>query len=149
MEEVSKKVHPIDAHVGLRVRLRRQMLGISQNELGHQLGVTFQQIQKYEKGANRIGASRLYEIANALNINVQYFYDNVEIAKANLDKKTDNEFDDISAAESVKLYQYFSKIPDHEVRKCLLEFMKVISNEAAGSTASIKNRLKDKNEKPL
>ena len=79
MEEVSKKVHPIDAHVGLRVRLRRQMLGISQNELGHQLGVTFQQIQKYEKGANRIGASRLYEIANALNINVQYFYDNVEI----------------------------------------------------------------------
>ncbi len=67
--------HPIDGHVGAQLRARRIVMGLSQNELGHALGVTFQQIQKYEKGTNRIGASRLFELASILKVDVQYFFD--------------------------------------------------------------------------
>ena len=70
-----KKPNPIDVHVGSRVRLRRTMLGISQEKLGEHLGITFQQIQKYEKGANRIGASRLQEIARVLDTPVAFFFE--------------------------------------------------------------------------
>ncbi len=69
--------HPIDVHVGGRVRIRRKMLRISQTELGNSLGLTFQQIQKYERGANRIGASRLYQIANILDVPVSFFFEDI------------------------------------------------------------------------
>ena len=71
----ARKPNPIDIHVGSRVRFRRMLLGMSQEKLGELLGLTFQQVQKYEKGINRIGASRLFEIANVLGVNVQFFYD--------------------------------------------------------------------------
>ena len=70
MIENKKKPNPIDVHVGSRVRLRRNMLGMSQEKLGEALGITFQQIQKYEKGANRVGASRLQAIATVMNVPV-------------------------------------------------------------------------------
>ena len=70
-----RKSNPVDIHVGGRVRLRRMLLGMSQEKLGESLGLTFQQIQKYEKGANRIGASRLFELARILGVNVQYFFE--------------------------------------------------------------------------
>ena len=65
----------MDAHVGTRVRLRRMLLGMSQEKLGEHLGLTFQQVQKYEKGVNRIGASRLFDLARVLGVPVQFFYD--------------------------------------------------------------------------
>ena len=68
---------PVDVHVGARVRMRRLMLGLSQDKLAETVGLTFQQIQKYEKGANRIGASRLFQLASALNVPVQYFYEDL------------------------------------------------------------------------
>src|ERR1043165_6109467 len=71
-----KKPNPIDVHVGSRVRLRRMMLGMSQEKLGERLGITFQQIQKYEKGSNRIGASRLQHIASVLTVPVSFFFEN-------------------------------------------------------------------------
>src|SRR5215212_6697792 len=74
-EENKKKPNPIDIHVGSRVRLRRMMLGMSQERLGENLGITFQQIQKYEKGTNRIGASRLQHIARVLSMPVSYFFE--------------------------------------------------------------------------
>ena len=75
---MSKKApNPVDVHVGSRLRLRRIMLGISQEKLGAELGLTFQQIQKYEKGMNRIGASRLYAISRALDTSIQYFFDDL------------------------------------------------------------------------
>src|SRR5271165_2241955 len=70
-----KQPNPIDIHVGSRVRLRRMMLGMSQEKLGENLGITFQQIQKYEKGTNRIGASRLQHIARVLSMPVSYFFE--------------------------------------------------------------------------
>lgn len=69
------KSHPVDVHVGTRMRQRRTLLGMSQTKLGNAVALTFQQVQKYERGANRVGASRLYEFANALDVPVAYFFD--------------------------------------------------------------------------
>jgi transcriptional regulator with XRE-family HTH domain len=73
---------PIDIHVGSRVRLRRNMLGLSQEKLGEAVGLTFQQVQKYERGANRIGASRLWELSEILDVTVQFFFDHEDPVRA-------------------------------------------------------------------
>src|ERR1700731_4074916 len=73
----SDKPNPIDVHVGTRVRLRRTLLGMSQEKLGDALGLTFQQVQKYERGANRIGASRLYDLSRVLDVPVSFFFDDI------------------------------------------------------------------------
>src|ERR671912_2088128 len=70
-----KDAQPVDRHVGSRVRMRRMMVGVSQEKLGDSCGITFQQIQKYEKGTNRIGASRLHQIARILEVPVEFFYE--------------------------------------------------------------------------
>jgi transcriptional regulator with XRE-family HTH domain len=70
--------HPVDRHVGLHIRMRRKALGISQEKLAEALGLTFQQVQKYERGANRVSASKLWEIARALKTNIAYFYEGLE-----------------------------------------------------------------------
>ena len=75
MIENKKKPNPIDIHVGSRIRLRRTMLGMSQEKLGESLGITFQQIQKYEKGANRISASKLWDIARFFKVDIGYFFE--------------------------------------------------------------------------
>src|SRR5580693_6549785 len=72
-----KQANPIDGQVGNRVRLRRMLIGMSQEKLGELLGLTFQQVQKYEKGVNRIGAGRLYQVAHILGVPVSYFYEGV------------------------------------------------------------------------
>src|SRR5271154_3705230 len=74
--------NPVDIHVGSRVRLRRNMLGLSQEKLGEAIGLTFQQVQKYERGANRIGASRLHELSRFLDVPVQFFYDDQDPVRA-------------------------------------------------------------------
>ena len=76
----SRRANPVDVHVGSRVRLRRMLLGMSQEKLGEHLGLTFQQIQKYEKGINRIGASRLYDLSKVLSVPVQFFYEELAVA---------------------------------------------------------------------
>src|SRR5262249_48391300 len=73
---------PIDIHVGSRVRLRRNMLGLSQEKLGEAIGLTFQQVQKYERGANRIGASRLHDLSQVLDVPVSFFFDNTDPVRA-------------------------------------------------------------------
>src|SRR6476620_2789640 len=76
------KPNPIDVHVGSRVRLRRNMLGMSQERLGEAIGLTFQQVQQYERGANRIGASRLHELSQVLNVPVSFFFDDTDPVRA-------------------------------------------------------------------
>src|ERR1700752_933156 len=78
------KPNPIDVHVGSRVRLRRTLLGMSQEKLGEAIGLTFQQVQKYERGANRVGASRLYDLSRVLDVPVSFFFDDIstEVAAA-------------------------------------------------------------------
>src|SRR5277367_1577262 len=73
----SGKPNPIDTHVGARVRLRRTLLGMSQEKLGEAIGLTFQQVQKYERGANRIGASRLFDLSRVLDVPVSFFFDDM------------------------------------------------------------------------
>lgn len=76
----TKQPHPVDVYVGQRVRLRRTLLGLSQGRLGDQLGLTFQQVQKYERGANRIAASRLKQMADALDVPIGFFFDGFDDA---------------------------------------------------------------------
>jgi len=129
--------HPIDVHVGSRVRLRRMMMGISQDRIGEQLNLTFQQIQKYEKGANRIGASRLFTIASILDVPVQFFFDNLpdaalgdlpESASVPADAvETDYVMDFVGSREGLELNAAFSKITKPETRKALVELVKTLA----------------------
>lgn len=131
-----KKPNPIDVHVGSRVRLRRTMLGISQEKLGEHLGITFQQIQKYEKGANRIGASRLQEIARVLNTPVAFFFEDAPGTAAGAatgfaeTESADYVVDFLSSTEGLQLNRAFVKIKDAKVRKKIIEMVRALSGEA-------------------
>lgn len=141
--ENKRAPHPIDVHVGSRVRLRRMMQGISQDKLGEELGLTFQQVQKYEKGVNRIGASRLYEIARILDVPVQFFYDDYGdgpetlIGFAETQRNLGGEKDDradflatLSTPEGMQLCRAFAKIKDYQVRRRVLDLVKTLGEEA-------------------
>lgn len=135
MAEVKKKPNPIDIHVGSRVRLRRTMLGMSQEKLGEHLGITFQQIQKYEKGANRIGASRLQEIASVLNTPVSFFFDDApSTGRKSAEGFSDTEsanyvVDFLSSSEGLQLNRAFVKIRDPKVRRKIVEMVRALAGE--------------------
>lgn len=122
----------VDEHVGRRLRQRRNELGISQEKLGAALGLTFQQVQKYEKGQNRIGAGRLYRIATILSVPVQYFFDNLPDGPepaARVEHKTGE--DDIRAfattPEGRALSAGFVRIPDSATRRCIVDLVRAIA----------------------
>lgn len=121
----------LDVHIGQKVKFRRSMLGISQDKLGSYLGVTFQQIQKYEKGTNRVSASMLYNIANILNVDMQYFVDEFNINKALHDGSVptyDAEFSKKKETkETVDLLKAYYKITDPTIRKKVLEIVKTFA----------------------
>lgn len=133
------KPDPIDVHVGKRVKLQRTLLGMRQGTLGDLLGVTCQQVLKYERGTNRIGSSRLYELAQALNVPVSFFFDNMvgrqlpdivqdplpglaEISEAFHPDVDDTQI--IERSESLKLIRAYYQIIDLRVRKRLFELIK-------------------------
>jgi transcriptional regulator with XRE-family HTH domain len=128
-----KKPNPIDIHVGSRVRLRRNMLGMSQEKLGEMLGITFQQIQKYEKGTNRVGASRLQAISTVMNVPVSYFF---EDAPGQDDDRSGFAEDDGSAyvvdflnsSEGLQLARAFIKISDPKVRRRIIDLVKSLAS---------------------
>jgi transcriptional regulator with XRE-family HTH domain len=126
---VSKKANPIDAQVGNRVRIRRMLMGMSQERLGDTLGLTFQQIQKYEKGINRIGAGRLFEIARILGVPIDYFYDGVSAAAEEPGEGTPPVMEFVSSGEGLQLSLAFMKIRDPKVRKRVLDLVKSLSEE--------------------
>lgn len=131
---IAKSPNPIDVHVGSRVRLRRLLMGLSQDKLGEELGVTFQQVQKYERGANRIGASRLFQMARVLDVPVGFFFDGMEQKAVEGFAEGDqtplvNNF--INSPEGVALAASFSKIKDPKVRRRVLDLVKSLSDEAA------------------
>ncbi len=123
--------HPVDQHVGSRVKLRRMILGMSQDALGKSLGLTFQQIQKYEKGVNRIGASRLFELSELLEVPIQFFYDDYgsgASAQGFAEGDTAETFMElVNSPEGVQLCRHFAEIKDPKVRKRVLELVKSIS----------------------
>ncbi|GAA5098541.1 helix-turn-helix transcriptional regulator [Bartonella acomydis] len=131
MAETRKKPDPIDIYVGTRIRLRRNILGLTQEKLGEKLGVTFQQIQKYEKGTNRIGASRLQAIAEIMDVPVSYFFDKgLQTQHVEGFTESDNDFIDFcSSNEGIQLMRAFTNISDAKVRRKIIDLAKALSEE--------------------
>jgi transcriptional regulator with XRE-family HTH domain len=135
MTENKKRPNPIDIHVGSRIRLRRNMVAMSQEKLGDKLGITFQQIQKYEKGTNRVGASRLQAIGAILNVPVSYFFEDAPRENGEpgdgFAEEPGNTFstDFLSTTEGVQLIRSFVKISDPKVRRKVLDLIKVLADE--------------------
>jgi transcriptional regulator with XRE-family HTH domain len=124
------KANHIDEEVGNRLRLRRTELGMSQEELGRRLKLTFQQIQKFESGSNRISASYLYEIAQILRVPVSYFFSDVSSSKRRKDMPvTLQKF--LMSAEGLSLWRAFSKVDDDTVRQRVIALVKAVADEPA------------------
>ena len=127
--------NPIDIHVGARVRLRRLMLRMSQDKLGENLGVTFQQVQKYERGSNRVSASRLWSMADVLDVPVQYFFEGLsmraEAGGFGENDQTPLVYDFINSPDGVQLAAAFSRITDPKVRRQVLQLVRALSGEGA------------------
>ncbi len=123
----------VDVHVGGRVRLRRTLLGMSQEKLGEALGLTFQQVQKYERGVNRIGSSRLFHLSQILDVPVSFFFDEMpeldDDALPGLGEKPQQPFepDPLVKRETLELVRAYYKIRDPKARKRLFELTKAIS----------------------
>ena len=132
MRVPKKQANPIDIQVGNRVRIRRMLIGMSQERLGDLLGLTFQQVQKYEKGVNRIGAGRLFEVSRILNVPVDFFYEGLSGA-AGQPGASENEsapvMEFVSSGEGLQLSLAFMKIKDAKVRKRVLDLVKSLAEE--------------------
>ena len=129
---MTKVPNPIDRHVGARVRMRRLMVGLSQTKLGESLDVTFQQIQKYEKGANRIGASRLQQLARVLDVTPAFFFEGAPRAEepvSGVAETPDNSYvvDFLATNEGLQLNRAFAQIRDPKVRKRIVELVTSIA----------------------
>jgi len=128
-----KQANPIDAQVGNRVRLRRMLVGMSQEKLGEMLGLTFQQVQKYEKGVNRIGAGRLYQVARILGVPVNYFYEdvmNVQNENPHVNEHPSPpvmEF--LSSGEGLQLALSFMRIKEPKVRRRVIDLVRTLAED--------------------
>ncbi|MFC4237782.1 MULTISPECIES: helix-turn-helix domain-containing protein [Thalassospira] len=129
----SGKPNPVDIHVGARVRLRRTLLGMSQEKLGEAIGLTFQQVQKYERGANRVGASRLYDLSRVLEVPVSFFFDDMpdEISSKSVHERREmsespDPFDNdpMNRRETLELVRAYYRITDPTQRKRVFELVK-------------------------
>ena len=130
--DTDRSPNPVDRHVGLRIRMRRKELGISQERLAESIGLTFQQVQKYERAANRVSASKLWEMARALKTSVSYFYeglsDGVDGSGVNLPRESFQDF--LLTPEGMELAAIFPKIRAPRVRRRMLELVRTIAEEA-------------------
>ena len=129
-----KAPNPTDKYVGSRVRMRRLMLAMSQEKLGEKLGLTFQQVQKYEKGTNRIGASRLQHIAQILKVPVSFFFEGVSGAKQNEDGSSkapvaDYVSDFLSSTDGLALTKAFTNIKDSKLRRRVVDLVEEIAGD--------------------
>jgi transcriptional regulator with XRE-family HTH domain len=132
------KPNPVDVHVGSRVRLRRTLLGLSQEKLGDALGLTFQQVQKYERGANRIGASRLFDLSRVLDVPVSFFFDDMSPDMPTKKPAADIDLEDVASGgfdvdpmarrETLELVRAYYRIRDPLVRKRVFELAKALAN---------------------
>ena len=119
--------HPVDRHVGLRIRMRRKEIGVSQERLAESLGITFQQVQKYERGANRVSASKLWEIALALKTSVAYFYEGLGDRDA---PTSDSRQSFMLSGEGMELMATFPRISEPGVRRKIVELVRAVADEA-------------------
>lgn len=129
-----KAPNPIDKHVGSRVRMRRMMLGMSQEKLGNNLGLTFQQVQKYEKGTNRIGASRLQQISHILQVPVSFFFEGAPTISASVRTDGMSEApspayvsDFLATSDGLALTKAFMRISDSKLRRRIVDLVEQIA----------------------
>ena len=131
----TKAPNPIDKHVGSRVRMRRIMLGMSQEKLGEALGLTFQQIQKYEKGTNRVGASRIQQISEVLQIPVSFLFEGVPSGSTNgepFDGASPAYVSDfLATSEGLALTRAFTRIHDSKLRRSIVDLVEQIADREA------------------
>ena len=133
---IKKAPNPIDKHVGSRVRMRRVLIGMSQEKLGEALGLTFQQVQKYEKGTNRIGASRLQQISTILAVPVSFFFEGAPGNEANKPGMADSAssayvVDFLSTTEGLQLNKAFVRIKDPKVRRRVVDLVATLGGDEA------------------
>jgi transcriptional regulator with XRE-family HTH domain len=128
----TKAPNPVDKYVGSRVRMRRIMLGMSQEKLGEALGLTFQQVQKYEKGANRVGASRLQQISEILQVPVSFLFDGGPTGGTNNGSFSEGSSptyvsDFLATSEGLALTRAFTRIPDAKLRRSIVELVEQVA----------------------
>jgi transcriptional regulator with XRE-family HTH domain len=136
-ETTGRKPNPVDVHVGSRVRYRRMIIGMSQEKLGEKMNLTFQQIQKYEKGTNRIGASRLFQLSKILEVPVGYFFEDAFANSApsnpmpGLHEPAQEAvlLDFLNSREGLDLNRAFAKIHDPKVRRRVIDLVRALSEE--------------------
>ena len=136
-----KVPNPIDVHVGSRVRLKRTLDKMSQEKLGEALGVTFQQVQKYEKGTNRIGASRMQQIAETLGVPISFFFEGAPGSEDSADGDGMREADAatyvtdfLSTSEGIELNSAFVRIPNAAVRRKVIDLVRILADESGDSS---------------
>jgi transcriptional regulator with XRE-family HTH domain len=130
-DDLDRLPNPVDRHVGLRIRLRRKEVGISQERLAESIGLTFQQIQKYERAANRVSASKLWEMSRVLDTNIGYFYEGLADSPAPVgqDKPRDTVQEFLLTPEGIELAGSFPKIPRGRVRRRILDLVRALANQ--------------------
>jgi transcriptional regulator with XRE-family HTH domain len=130
------KPNPVDVHVGSRVRLRRTLLGMSQEKLGDALGLTFQQVQKYERGANRVGASRLYDLSRVLDVPVSYFFDEFGDQSATPGEATADPYqpNPMMKRETLELVRAYLRIADPQIKRRVFELTKALASAYPATT---------------
>ena len=141
------KPHDVDIHVGGRVRLRRSALGLSQDQLGAAIGLSFQQVQKYERGANRIGASRLYEMSKVLQIPISYFFESLDGMGVAEDADTSYQTDPVVNRELLELMRAYHQILDPKQRKKVLKLVQALAEESQRESQDSKRHSKTKGKK--
>ncbi len=132
-QHAPRSPNPVDIHVGTRIRLRRKLMKMSQEKLGDQLGVTFQQVQKYERGSNRVGASRLWKLAQVLDVPINFFYDGLG-SESDTAEFADNDqtpvvYNFINSSDGVSLAKAVSKIKNKAVRRQILELARSLAKD--------------------
>jgi transcriptional regulator with XRE-family HTH domain len=142
----SENPDPVDIHVGSRLRMRRNLVGLSQEQLGKSLGLTFQQIQKYERGINRMGSSRLFQIAKTLSVPVAYFFEEIPVSfslstqpgfadseqaplENALPMERQNDYDILRRRETLELIRAYYRIQDDKQRRKVYELIRSMSDE--------------------
>lgn len=125
---MKKSTGQIDKEIGSRMRMRRMLIGMSQEKLGEMLGLTFQQVQKYERATNRVSASKLWEMAKALHTSVAYFYEGLEPGKAGAPHNEPAQ-DFLMSSEGLELAQLFPRITQPRVRRKILDLIRAMADE--------------------
>ena len=135
MRKPRPRANAIDGHVGSRVRTRRTLLGLNQTQLGDALGITFQQVQKYENGSNRIGASRLYQISKNLDVPVSYFYEDMPddigrpLKPLRRPTRDEGDLDTMHRRETLELVRAYCRIGNENVRLRLRDMVREVAGE--------------------